>query len=145
MNRVVEHRDDILRMEKLEKRKEAHRVLDQRAHEQLMITMMQNMSRGSNVQPQLQPTAILPFPPAATAQSTTQAPISASQTENELVISMEKTKVAQTSDELTKQLKTSDNMDTHDHPPLITTAQADPTPTATMSDAESQSPLGGQQ
>ena len=50
---------------------------------------------------------------------------------------MEKTKLAQTSDESTKRLKTRDNMDTRDHPPLITTTQADPTPTRTMSDAES--------
>ena len=65
-------------MEKLEKRKEAQRVLEQRAHEQLMITMMQNMFQGFNVQPQRQPTAILLYPPVKTAQGTTQAPISAS-------------------------------------------------------------------
>ena len=56
---------------------------------------------------------------------------------------MEKTKLAQTSDESTKRLKTSDSINTRDHPSLVTTAQADPTPTATMSDAESHSPLGG--
>ena len=132
-------------MEKLEKKEKAQRVLEQRAHEQLMITMMQNMFQGFNVQPQRQPTTILLYPPVTTAQDTTQAPISASQTENELVISMEKTKLAQTSDESTKRLKTRDNMDTRDHPSLITTAQVDPTPTATMSDTESQSSLRGQQ
>ena len=52
IKRVAEHRDDILRMEKLEKRKDTQRVLDQRAHEQLMITMMQNMFQESNIQPQ---------------------------------------------------------------------------------------------
>ena len=49
IKRVAEHRDDILRMEKLEKRKQAQRVLDQRAHEQMLITMMHNMFHGSNV------------------------------------------------------------------------------------------------
>ena len=64
---------------------------------------------------------------------------------NELVVSMEKTKLAQTSDESTKRLKTSDNMDTSDCSPLITTAKSDQTSTASMSDAKSQSPFGGQQ
>ena len=94
IKRVAEHQYDILWMEKLEKKEKAQRVLEQRAHEQLMITMMQNMFQGFNVQPQRQPTTILLYPPVTTAQDTTQAPISASQTENELVISMEKTKLA---------------------------------------------------
>ena len=138
ITRVVEHQDDILRMEKLEKRKETQRILKQRADEQLMITMMQNMFQGSNVQPQRLTIAILLYSPAITAQGTTQAPISASQTENDLVISMEKINLAQTSDESTKRLKTGDNMNTRGHPPLILTAIPDSTPTVTMRDAESQ-------
>ena len=86
--------------------KKQQRILEQRAHEQLMISMMQNIFQVSNVQPQRPTTVILPYPPATTVQVTTQAP-SASQTDD-LVNSMEKTNLNQTSDESMKRLKTGD-------------------------------------
>ena len=136
-------------MKKLEERRVEQQVVDQRAHELLMIQMMQNMFQGHIIQPQSQPTAPpmstkLPYPPAMTTQGTIQTTttsISASQTENdELIASMEKTKLVHDSDDSMKRHKTDDNMDLLDHPPLTTTAIS--TPTEKIVDAESLFPLG---
>ena len=90
----------------------------------------------------------LSYPAATTTQSTIQTTttsISASQTENDnLVTSMEKTKLIHDSDESTKRHKTSDNMDLANHPPLTTKAISNPTQKEKMNDMESSYPLGGQ-
>ena len=81
-------------MDKLEKRKEEQRVVEQQAHEQMMITMMQNIFQGNNMQLQSQPivpprSPKLPYPPATTTQGMIQTittSISASQTENDELV-----------------------------------------------------------
>ena len=145
-------------MEKLEKRKEEQRVVEQKkkedqrisdqiAHDLLLINMMKNKLQGTSVQPQSTTTGEpmtenLPYPPATTAQGTIQASSSTFQIEHDLVLSMKQANLAQTSDESTKRHKTNINMDTTENP----------TSTANMSDVEShhpvgstQSPAGGQQ
>ena len=116
--------------------------------------MMQTMFQGNNIQLQSKPivplrSPKLPYPPATTTQDmiqTTTTSISASQTENdELVESMEKTKLVHDSDDLAKRHRRNDNMDLADHPQLTTTAISNPTPTEKMNDGESSLPLGGRQ
>ena len=91
----------------------------------------------------------MPYPPATTTQGiiqTTTTSISASQTENdELVESVEKTKLVHDNDASAKRHKTNDNMDLADHPQLTTTAISNPSPTEKMNNTESSLPLGGQQ
>ena len=73
----------------------------------------------------------LPYPPATTAQGTTQASISASQTEHDLVLSMKQAKLAHTSDGSTKRHKSNANIDTTENS----------TPTSNMSNVESHLPV----
>ena len=63
------------------------------------------------------------------------ASISASQNEQELVMSMKQANLSQTSVESTKRHKSNVNMDTTENP----------TPTADMNDAEQQLPVGSTQ
>ena len=140
IKRKAERRNDIQCMDKLEKRKEMQGISDQRAHDLLLINMMTNMLQGTSVQPQSSTTGApmkqnLPYPPATTVQGTTQASISTSQTELDLVLSMKQVKLAHTSNEPTKRHKTNTNIDTTENP----------TPTANMSDAESHLPVGSTQ
>ena len=135
IQREAEHRDDIQRMEKLEKRKEEQRVeeqerreekriSDQRTHDLLPMNMMKNMLQRTSVQPQ-----------STTTGAPTQASISTSQNERKLVLSMKQANLTQTSVEQTKRHKPNANMDT----------TGNPTPTADMSDAESHLPVGSTQ
>ena len=131
IKREAERRDYIQRMDKLKKRKETQRISDQRAHDLLLMNMMTNMLQNTSVQPQSLTTGApikqnLPYPLATTAQGTTQASISTSQTEHDLLLSMKQAKLVHTSNESTKRHKTYANMGTTENP----------TPTANMSDAE---------
>ena len=82
------------------------------------------MLQGASIQPQSTTTGV-----------PTQALISTSQNEQELVISIEQANLSQTSVESTKRHKPNANMDT----------TGNPTPTADMSDAESHLPVGSTQ
>ena len=135
IQREAERRNDVQRMEKLKKRREEQRVeeqerreeqqiLDQRAHNLLPMNMMKNMLQGNSVQPQ-----------STNTGAPTQASISTSQNEQELVLLMKQANLTQTSVEPTKQYKSNANMD----------MTGNPTPTADMSNAESQLPVDSTQ